>query len=1114
MDQQNAKHGERENKSGRMPFGYVLGVDIGANSIGWAALELGPEGEPIGLAKSPRSMVPIGVRIFQAGVDRYGEGDKEESRNAQRRAARLRRRQTYRRARRLKKTFRLLQDAGLLPAFAPDRDPDERIARDRLIKDLDARLSRVWAERVPADERRVAMERLPYLLRARALDHKLEPFELGRAIYHLAQRRGFQSNRRAAFKKDEKPGQVKSAIEGLAKEMAAARARTLGEYFAKADPAAVPIRRRWTSRAMYRDEFEAIWKAQESYNPGLGSLMVGVPRFNEGKVEKVPAKLVDALRKALFRQRSILSQRRSIGKCELEPGAKRVPACFPEAQRFRMLQKVNDLRYLPPDGEQYIPLTPDQRGILLPYFEKKSKVSFEEIRRALGLQGSRFNLERGGEKGLPGCSTEAKLRAVFDKRWEGLTAEEKFAAVVELWSIERPETLRRRVAERRGVWGKLQATEADAEKTAELGLEEGYLSLSRKAIRKLLPLMEEGKSFIEARDAVYPPPAISKAEDLLPPVEEALGKIRNPVVERALTELRRVVNAIVRTLGKPALIRVELARDLKRTRSQRYELMKRMRKNESARNDAREQLARAGHRDASGGDLIRWRLWNECGKVCPYTGKAISMGDLLSGQVEIEHIIPFSRCLDDSYMNKTLCFAEENRNYKRDRTPYEAYGSNRDRWEEIIGRMQRNVSNHKMPREKLRRFQLRGKELEEFISQFASRQLNDTRYASVRAREFLSTLYGGRLAQGVDSEGKLRVQVGAGEMTAYLRGELGLNSILGDGGTKSRDDHRHHAVDAVAIALTSPAMVQRLNRAAALPAIVRRVDGHVRRFGRVDPPWPTFHAQVRDAVERVWASHRITRRVRGSLHKETNYSPPKKDRDRLVSHIRCNVRSLKPKDVDQIVDPVVREAVKRKLEESGQTDPAKAFDPARPETLPTLRGAPGAAKVRRVRVRKANLTVQVGQGCHARYVESGANHHVEILEYKDAKGNVRWEGKVVSVQEAVRRKAAGEPVVRRVHEPGKRFLFSLCNGDAIELESDGEATKLKKGGEARGLFVVTTISRFATGTIHIEFAANRDARPKKLRERKGFTKTPDKLRQRGCRKVILTPLGELRPASE
>lgn len=1062
-------------KSDKVP--YVLGLDIGANSIGWAALRLGPDGNPCGLLSTEEGFPSMGVRIFKEGVDQYGGGEREETRSAQRQTARSRRRQTMRRARRLKRVFRLLQEAGLLPPFpegAISAAGDERIARDALIKELDQKLAAKWAAHLPPEQRQVAVERLPYFLRAWALDHPLEPYELGRALYQLAQRRGFRSNRKSPPKKDERPGEVQAAIDELVRKMQEPDpntgrpfARTLGEYFAKIDPAREPIRCRWTSRRMYQDEFEKIWAAQVAFSPRLQDLSVTVP---PNKGERVPLRV--ALEKAIFHQRPLKSAARFIGECELEPGRKRAPRAFLDAQRFRMLQQVNDLRVHLPNSGRETPLTPEQRRILIDCLQENEELTFTQIRSLLGLpRGSKFNYERGGERKLIGNTTFARLKRIFGDRWTALKPEEQEQVVLDLWSIQKPEALERRVAAKRGVWSRLDPSSDEAKQVAEMPLEGGYLKLSRRAIAKLLPHMEAGLSFAEAKARVYPDKQAKEALEFLPPVHEVLKELRNPVVSRALTELREVVNALIQVYGKPELIRVELARDLKRNRKEREELIEQMRKNENLRKRARDALIEEGCHDPRESDITKRLLAKECGWICPYTGKPFNMEQLMSGQVEVEHIIPFSRSLDDSYMNKTLCWADENRN-KAGRTPYEAYGHDPTRWAEILRRMKENVKKHGMPAEKLRRFQMNEEEVERFLRDFHQRQLNDTRYASVKAREYLTLLYGGILAQGRDREGRIRVQVGAGQVTAWLRRELGLNRILG-GGEKVRDDYRHHAIDAVAIALTSP---------------------------QIDPPWPSFLDDVQRAVEQIIVSHRVYRRARGPLHAETFYSRPQEYKGKTYSHVRRQLWDLEPSQIKDIVDEAVRNAVEQKLRELGQTDPRKAFNPSRSDTLPTIRCGSRMNRIRKVRIRKAIATFPIGRAVFRRYVENEENHHLEIIETRDARGRIRWEGIVVSLFEAVRRRAEGRPVVQRDHGPNKRFLFSLVKGDAIELQENGIPV----------LYRVTGISKDLRGVVQIEFARNSDARPKKVRGRKGLTATPDKLRKKHCVKVIITPIGQKR----
>ena len=283
---------------------YVLGLDLGANSLGWAALRLDENGKPCGLMRDPSvngSDPSIGVRVFEMAVDDFGKGENEQPKNANRRAARLQRRQAQRRARRITKTFNLLQRNGLLQAFdeVEAAMTDRRAARDHLIKRLDIQLSANYHP-----------ERLPYALRACALDSALEKHALGRALYHLSQRRGFKSNRKSEPKKGDDQGVVKEGIADLERQMAVIDAatgrpyaRTLGELFFKMSQAGNRVRRHWTARKMYEDEFDAIVAAQE-------------PHHAELQTEK----FVRHLRRAIFYQRPLKSSRHLIGTCELENG--------------------------------------------------------------------------------------------------------------------------------------------------------------------------------------------------------------------------------------------------------------------------------------------------------------------------------------------------------------------------------------------------------------------------------------------------------------------------------------------------------------------------------------------------------------------------------------------------------------------------------------------------------------------------------------------------------------------------------------------------------------------------------------------------------------------------
>ncbi|MEP9411155.1 MAG: hypothetical protein HRF42_07075 [Candidatus Brocadia sp.] len=146
--------------------------------------------------------------------------------------------------------------------------------------------------------------------------------------------------------------------------------------------------------------------------------------------------------------------------------------------------------------------------------------------------------------------------------------------------------------------------------------------------------------------------------------------LRNPVVQKVLYEARKVINAIIRKYGKPAIIRIEMARDMKLTKRQKEELKERQNKNKKANEEAMNILQKEFNiQNPTREDIQKYNMWIECNMTCPYTGTVISRQMLFSPEVDVEHILPYSRTLDDSYMNKTLCMAAENRAIKHNRTP-------------------------------------------------------------------------------------------------------------------------------------------------------------------------------------------------------------------------------------------------------------------------------------------------------------------------------------------------------------------------------------------------------------------------------------------------------------
>lgn len=1050
---------------------YILGLDLGAGSVGWALLRADKTKSP-----KPVGIERCGVRIFQSGVEGDFESGNTESRNLKRRLARQARRILDRRARRKAKLFNLLVQAGLLPHHQDIENLSLRI--DTTIKQVDAELLKSWAERFGMES---ACSKLPYLIRRSGLDEKLAPYEIGRALYHIGQRRGFLSNRKASSK-DNDEGVIKKSTAELQEQIDQSGCRTLGEYLAALDPREKRIRQRYTLRSMYENEFELLWGAQQSFYPEL-----------------MTEELKQACHTAIFYQRPLKSVAHLIGPCEFEKKRKRAPWAILDAQSFRMLQQVNHTTVIESTGELR-PLTADERIILIDLLETHGDQTFTAAKRALGLpRNFRFNFEEGGESRFLGNRTNSKLRQIFGERWDIFEQTQKIAIIEDCLTIANEAALDRRA---KGTWG---LDDDQAQALVDVKLDSGYCALSRIALKKILPYLEEGESYIGSVNRAYPERLRPKILEKLPPVAAVMPQLRNPVVARTLAELRKIVNRIVATYGKPAAIRLEMARDMRKSQRQRQESTKRNRQRERQRSKVADKLLKeCGIQRPSRRDIEKALLWEECNGQCPYTGKQIAICDLFGSapKFDIEHIIPFSRCLDNSFANKTLCCLDANRRIKQKKTPWEAYGGNPTKWAEIVERVGKFKGD--LAKAKLERFAMR--EAEEWEG-FVNRQLNDTRYASRLAVEYLAPLYGGV----VDADGSIRIQPGRGGITAFVRGVWGLNRILGSDGRKSRDDHRHHAIDAIAIALTEPKTFQMLKDAAGRAQQERR---HL--FGHVTPPWPNMFAETKACIEQLVISHRPARKVSGPLHKKTLYGKPRTDKNgkTYVTVRKIIDDKISASDLHKIIDDSVRTAIFKKIIETGGNPEKltsamikKAFSDS--NAPPMIIGKKDkSTPIYKARVAKSDKTITIGNGARVRQVITMANSHIEIFSVRQPKGNGRWEGRLVSRYEAMHRLRTKQPIVDRHHESGT-FVCSLAPGDMITVVENGY----------QGLYRVTCVSIDRQGSREypiVKYVSHKDARKMKVieKEKEHFKKPLEKLRKKQCRKVIVSAFGKIRYSND
>ena len=815
---------------------YRLALDLGTTSIGWCLIRINTDAKPV-------AIIRMGVRIFSDG-----RNPKDGSSLAVTR--RLARQMRRRRDRLLKRKERMISALTRLGFF-----PDNKSQRRELVN-LD-----------------------PYVLRKKGLYGALTGPEFGRALFHINQRRGFKSNRKTD-KKDNESGALKKAIKDLREKLEQEDCKTLGEWLANRHEKGESVRARlrgktikekaydfYVDRAMVEHEFDTIWNKQSSINPVL---------FNE--------KAKNELKDVLLFQRPLKPVKP--GRCTLLPEEERAPLALPSVQRFRIYQEVNNLRILNDDLTEKPPLTLEQRDQVVALLESGKSATFKTaIRKLLNLSvNTHFNLEDIKRDRLKGNSTSAVLskKEHFGSCWFDFDLTMQDSIVDKLLNESSGSVLNEWLQENTNI------DEETADRIANTSLPEGYGRLSRAALKRILP--ELSNSVIVYSEAVtragfdshsvlshaqqtgeimetlpyYGEPLqrhVTFAKDNPKNDEERFGKIANPTVHIGLNELRKIVNALIKRYGHPSEVIVEVARDLKISRDRRNDIQKeqaeRQKRNKInvaeaclALNIDADTIDRSKRRELS----QKMQLWVELNpdvadRRCPYTGEQISIGRLLSSEVEIEHILPFSRTLDDSLNNKTVSLRRANRD-KGSQTPFEAFSDHPEYDYEAI--LQRAVL---MPTAKRKRFspdayQSWLREEKDFLS----RALNDTAYLSRIAKEYLSLICAPNKVRAIP-----------GRMTAMLRGKFGLNGFLSGTAFKNRNDHRHHALDAAVIGITDQGLLQRFAKASASA----RSSQLNRLVDDMPFPWPSYREHVKRGLNHIIVSHKPDHGYQGAMHEET-----------------------------------------------------------------------------------------------------------------------------------------------------------------------------------------------------------------------------------------------------
>ena len=1024
-----------------MAIKKVLGLDLGVGSIGWALIELEND--------NPTSILGMGSRIVPLTTDDSTQFQKGQAitKNADRTQRRTARKGYDRYQLRRKNLTEELRKHGMLP---------ERT--DEHIIDL-------WQLRADA-----ATE-----------GKQLTLPQIGRVLYHINQKRGYKHSK-ADVSADSKQTKYVAEVNNRWKTLQE-RQQTIGQYFyqmlretavmaASGPYYTFRIKDQVFPRAAYEAEFDQIMTVQQMHYPNV---------LTEEFIHQLRNEII-------FYQRPLKSCKHLVGLCEFEKkaytnkagqvvydGPKCAPRTSPLAQLCAMWETVNNISLTNRKGEQ-LEITLVQRQAMVEWLCNNEKMTAKDLQKILGITPKEgWYAGKAVGKGIKGNSTLYQLRKALGKKYEELLKMD--LPLVDVAIYESTGEVVQYVAEQveqeplYRLWHvvySVQDEEQLRKALRKLGIEDeevidnlfkidfvkpGYANKSHKFIRKILPYLMQGYHYSEACEHVGIKHSKSETKEENE-VRELVAKIpllmknelRQPIIEKILNQMINIVNALKEKHGEIDEVRIELARELKQSKDERAHATERINKNERENKAIEEKIREFGIRP-SRARIQKYKMWQESQERCFYCGKQIGAAEFLSGfDVEVEHIIPRSVLFDDSFSNK-VCACRTCNHTKGNMTArdfMETRGS--AELESYLQRVDQAYQEGRISKTK-RDHLLWSKE--DIPQDFIDRQLRQSQYIAKKAAEILYPAF-------------RHVYATSGSVTDFLRHIWGYDEILHQLNlAKYRDaemtemvtydhrgqehqeeriknwskriDHRHHAIDALTIALTKQGYIQRLNSLSAshdeIEAAVREKNPVMdRKYSLLEKYiyiQPHFTVQeVTDAVDGILVSFRAGKKVttpakrakyhngkrmivqdgllvpRGALTEETVYG---KLGDKYVVKYALNHPSMK---VDEIVDPTIREIVRARLAAFG----GKAKDAF---AKPLYSDAAQTMEIKSVRCYtglqdRAVAAVRFNeQGEAIGYAKTGNNHHIAI--YQDANG--QYQELVVSFWQAVERKRYGLPIV-------------------------------------------------------------------------------------------------------
>lgn len=816
-----------------MKKNYILGLDIGISSVGWGLLELDEN-------NNPYKIIDVGSRIFTPGeVEKTGD-----SRAKERREKRGARRVSRRREFRLDRVRNLLYENGYI----------EGKTSSNIVSLKNEELSILFDNMI--NNYYKSKDTNPYILKVEALDRKLTNEELSIILVHYAKKRGYKSNREEASDSDS--GKVLSAIKENEKRMNEKNYRTISEMYIKDEKFKNKIKNSpgdykiSVTNEMYLEEINMVLDSQisfglitEDFKNQYLEIYNSRRSYAKGPGGNSPygGDLIE----------------RMTGKCNFD-GNPRAPKRAFSSEIYVALTKLVNLKYKVNDGE-YIKLSGKEIKNIIEKAKEKKSISYKDLTKMIGnnidfkdltlskkeyiklieelkkklnikkdtkininelssedkeLYNKLYNdkllsktlIELKGYHTLKDSIIKAYSKDIWDEVKDNMYLLDDLALYCTNYKVN--EDILNKIKESENIDSKFE----DIHFVELLPNFKDHLMLSTELIKKLIPIMYEGNTYDKAMNILgYNHSDINddkEKKDLLVPICVD-DNITNQRVIRSLTQTRKVINSIIKKYGMPKIINIETARELAKSRQERNEITKnnveKQAENEKIKNHLVELGLFVSTDRISSTDLLKYKLWKEQNEFCGYSMKKISIEDLFGNNiVQIDHILPYSRTYNDNYLNKTLVYTKENQE-KGNRTPYEWFGKT-DKWDEYEAYINSlTISQKKKDNYLLKKLDF------DTEREMRNQNLNDTKYIS---RELSSLIKAYLNVEKVNMypgaiTAKLRARWGFNRLThSYISKTYRLPEDMKKDINKDRDNHLHHAMDALVIASITPSLQQKI----------------------------------------------------------------------------------------------------------------------------------------------------------------------------------------------------------------------------------------------------------------------------------------------------------------